>query len=180
MKKKKVHDKTPQKVSKTRQPTQWLATYWGTRNIKKKYKETNKVYKVYKLGISMREVLVKKGVQPWVVDTCQGEKTLFGKSSWEEFEPAQSGICFEQSIRTRQSWPRFPFPSSGVCPTSGELGGRNTELQSYSSGFCLGLGPKYCGQEGIPRECGQWSHHVVHREYIKDRYALYVGVGWLK
>ena len=52
MKKKKVHDKTPQKVSKTRQPMKWLATYWGTRN-KIKYKKTNEVYKVYKLGISM-------------------------------------------------------------------------------------------------------------------------------
>ena len=45
MKKKKVHDKTPQKVSKTRQPTQWLATYWGTRNIKKNTKKQIKYIK---------------------------------------------------------------------------------------------------------------------------------------
>ena len=102
MKKKKVHDKTPQKVSKTRQPMKWLATYWGTRN-KIKYKETNEVYKVYKLGISMAR-----------------REDTFRKSLWEEFEPAQSGICFEQSIRTRQSWPRSPFPSLRVCPTSGK------------------------------------------------------------
>ena len=57
----------------------------------------------------------------------------FKRSSWDEFGPAQSGICSEHSIRTRQSWPKSPVPSSGVCPTSGELGSRNTELQSYSS-----------------------------------------------
>lgn len=84
----------------------------------------------------MPEVLVNEGVQPCAVDILQGEKTPFGRSSWDEFEYARSGICSEHSVMTRQSWPKSPVPSSGVCPTSGELEGRNTRLQSYTSGFC--------------------------------------------
>ena len=101
----------------------------------------------------------------------------FGRSSWDEFGPAQSGICSAHSIRIGQSWPKSPVPSSGVYPTSSELGGRNTKLQSYSSRFCLELRPMYCGQRGIPKECGQWSHHVVHKGYTVDRYALFGGEG---
>ena len=64
MKKKKSTRQNPTEGKQNKTANAVASHLLGDKEYKKKYKETNKVYKVYKLGISMREVLVKKGVQP--------------------------------------------------------------------------------------------------------------------